>query len=242
MAKRNSVGSMQRNLQSSKNFQPQYGTAQDDDGENGVCAALITFFSYILVFLTLPISIWGCVKVRRRERRLESLTSILRSKYRNERVKDREMFSVLYWEKCLGGTGVRESRHIQAGKTPLGWGEGAGIILHPSLHRYLQVGYKIHINSYRVFAMSHIRCVDLRTGAFDVPPQEILTRDSVSVQPSAICPSLLVCSLGDHLSGRGGLLPGKYHQCLPFKIFAKYSVLHSKVSFLCNTNKTKSSV
>ena len=98
------------------------------------------------------------------------------------------------------------------------------------------------VTSYEVFAMSHVRCVDLRTGAFDVPPQEILTRDSVSVQPSAICPSLLVCSLGDHLSGRGGLLPGKYHQCLPFKIFAKYSVLHSKVSFLCNTNKTKSSV
>ena len=64
MAKRNSVGSMQRNLQSSKNFQPQYGTAQDEDGENGICAALITFASYILVFLTLPISIWGCVKVR----------------------------------------------------------------------------------------------------------------------------------------------------------------------------------
>ena len=63
MAKRNSVGSMQRNIQSSKNFQPQYGTAQDDEGENGVCAALITFASYILVFLTLPISIWGCVKV-----------------------------------------------------------------------------------------------------------------------------------------------------------------------------------
>ena len=63
MAKRNSVGSMQRNLQSSKNFQPQYGTAQDEDGENGICAALITFASYILVFLTLPISIWGCVKV-----------------------------------------------------------------------------------------------------------------------------------------------------------------------------------
>ena len=64
MAKRNSVGSMQRNLQSSKNFQPQYGTAHDEDGENGVCAAIITFASYILVFLTLPISIWGCVKVR----------------------------------------------------------------------------------------------------------------------------------------------------------------------------------
>ena len=65
MAKRNSVGSMQRNLQSShKNFQPQYGTAQDDE-DCGICGTLITFFSYILVFLTLPLSIWGCVKVNK---------------------------------------------------------------------------------------------------------------------------------------------------------------------------------
>ena len=31
--------------------------------ESGVCAALITFFSYVLLLLTLPLSIWGCVKV-----------------------------------------------------------------------------------------------------------------------------------------------------------------------------------
>ena len=31
--------------------------------ENGCCAAVITFFSYVFVFLTLPLSIWGCVKV-----------------------------------------------------------------------------------------------------------------------------------------------------------------------------------
>ena len=29
-------------------------------------------------------------------------------------------------------------------------------------------------------------CVDLRTGAFDVPPQEILTRDSVTVTVDAV--------------------------------------------------------
>ena len=40
--------------------------AGDDDDplkENGCCAAIITFFSYVFVFLTLPLSIWGCVKV-----------------------------------------------------------------------------------------------------------------------------------------------------------------------------------
>ena len=36
MAKRNSVGSMQRNLQSSKNFQPAYGTAVDDEVNIGL--------------------------------------------------------------------------------------------------------------------------------------------------------------------------------------------------------------
>ena len=83
MAKRNSVGSMQRNLQSSKNFQPQYGTAQDEEGENGICAAIITFASYILVFLTLPISIWGCVKVR-------ALSQSFLSEAHEEREKERK--------------------------------------------------------------------------------------------------------------------------------------------------------
>ena len=31
-----------------------------------------------------------------------------------------------------------------------------------------------------------VRCVDLRTGAFDVPPQEILTRDSVTINVDAV--------------------------------------------------------
>jgi len=48
----------------STGFKKNYGTAYDDDNdENGCCAGIITIFSYILVFLTLPISIWGCVKV-----------------------------------------------------------------------------------------------------------------------------------------------------------------------------------
>ena len=116
MAKRNSVGSMQRNLQSSKNFQPQYGTAQDEDGENGVCAALITFASYILVFLTFPISIWGCVKVT------TSFQSFLSG---DEREKER-VLSVTVTEQllCSGSPGVRESRHLQAGQAVGRRGQG----------------------------------------------------------------------------------------------------------------------
>ena len=72
-------------MQASKHFQPVYGTAQDDDVSGylssvdivtvvtvfsmqapscGVCDALITFFSLVLVIITLPLSIWGCVKVQ----------------------------------------------------------------------------------------------------------------------------------------------------------------------------------
>ena len=73
-------------MQASKHFQPVYGTAQDDDVSDivvdivtycydgdlytsiqapscGVCDALITFCSLVLVIITLPLSIWGCVKV-----------------------------------------------------------------------------------------------------------------------------------------------------------------------------------
>ena len=35
-------------------------------------------------------------------------------------------------------------------------------------------------------ALFSSRCVDLRTGAFDVPPQEILTRDSVTINVDAV--------------------------------------------------------
>jgi len=127
MAKRNSVGSMQRNLQSSKNFQPAYGTAVDDE-DCGICGALITFFSYILVIITLPISIWGCVKV------------------------------VQEYERAV---------IFRLGRLKSGGAKGPGLFfILPCIDTY--------------------RCVDLRTGAFDVPPQEILTRDSVTISVDAV--------------------------------------------------------
>merc|ERR1712209_228135 len=61
MAKRNSVGSHDMPRQNA--FRPAYGTAQDSDDDNSCMASLLTFVSYLLVFITLPISIWGCVKV-----------------------------------------------------------------------------------------------------------------------------------------------------------------------------------
>jgi len=47
----------------SATFKPSYGTAYDSDqDENSFIGKIITVLSYILVIITLPISIWGCIK------------------------------------------------------------------------------------------------------------------------------------------------------------------------------------
>jgi len=126
MGKRNSVASdnMERN-----GFKKNYGTAYDDtDDGDGCCAVVITVFSYILVLLTLPISIWGCIKV------------------------------VQEYERAV---------IFRLGRLKSGGAKGPGLFfIIPCIDTY--------------------RCVDLRTGAFDVPPQEILTRDSVTVSVDAV--------------------------------------------------------
>jgi len=126
MAKRNSVGSHDMPRQNA--FRPAYGTAQDSDDDNSCMASIITFVSYLLVFITLPISIWGCVKV------------------------------VQEYERAV---------IFRLGRLRSGGAKGPGLFfVLPCIDAY--------------------RCVDLRTGAFDVPPQEILTRDSVTVSVDAV--------------------------------------------------------
>jgi len=126
MAKRNSVGS--HDMPRQNEFRPAYGTAQDSDDDNSCMASVITFISYLLVFITLPISIWGCVKV------------------------------VQEYERAV---------IFRLGRLRSGGAKGPGLFfVLPCIDAY--------------------RCVDLRTGAFDVPPQEILTRDSVTVSVDAV--------------------------------------------------------
>merc|ERR1712213_181922 len=110
MAKRNSVGSHDMPRQNA--FRPAYGTAQDSDDDNSCMASLLTFVSYLLVFITLPISIWGCVKV------------------------------VQEYERAV---------IFRLGRLRSGGAKGPGLFfVLPCIDTY--------------------RCVDLRTGAFDVPP------------------------------------------------------------------------
>ncbi|XP_023336431.1 band 7 protein AGAP004871 [Eurytemora carolleeae] len=131
----------------SHGFKKNYGTAYDDDSEgDSCCSLLITIFSYILVLLTLPVSIWGCVKV------------------------------VQEYERAV---------IFRLGRLKSGGAKGPGLFfIVPCIDTY--------------------RCVDLRTGAFDVPPQEILTKDSVTVSVDAVVyyqvsnPLAAICNNDDY--------------------------------------------
>ena len=56
------------------------------------------------------------------------------------------------------------------------------------LHRAVKETFSLctQLEIYMMYAIFTCSCVDLRTGAFDVPPQEILTRDSVTVTVDAV--------------------------------------------------------
>ena len=54
------------------------------------------------------------------------------------------------------------------------------------------------------FISNIFRCVDLRTVSYEVPPQEMLSRDSVTVSVDAVCfykisnPLAAVCNVGNY--------------------------------------------
>jgi len=141
MSKRNSVASSDR-----LEFKKNYGTAYDDEDDSSCCAGIVTVLSYIIIFLTLPISIWGCVKV---VQEYERAVIFRLGRLRSGRAKGPGMFFII-----------------------------------PCIDTY--------------------RCVDLRTGAFDVPPQEILTKDSVTVNVDAVVyyqvsnPLAAICNNDDY--------------------------------------------
>lgn len=145
MSKRNSVGSS--SPIANTEFKKNYGTAYDDDDDGDSCCSwVITFFSIIIIILTLPISIWGCIKV---VQEYERAVIFRLGRLRSGRAKGPGMFFII-----------------------------------PCIDTY--------------------RCVDLRTGAFDVPPQEILTKDSVTVSVDAVVyyqvsnPLAAVCNNDDY--------------------------------------------
>jgi len=105
------------------------GQASEDDGSCGsFFSGLLTFLSMILIILTFPISIWGCVKMVQEYQR-----------------------AVIF----------------RLGRVKKGGAVGPGLF-------------------WIIPCIDSIQVVDLRTVSFDVPPQEILTKDSVTVAVDAV--------------------------------------------------------
>ncbi|XP_043081652.1 stomatin [Puntigrus tetrazona] len=103
---------------------------QSDGGEStssGFCGYLLTFFSFFLVFLTFPVSVWFCMKI----------------------VQEYERAVIFRLGRLLGGA------------------KGPGLF-------------------WIIPCVDTFRKVDLRTVSFDIPPQEVLTKDSVTIMVDAV--------------------------------------------------------
>ncbi|XP_015766062.1 PREDICTED: stomatin-4-like [Acropora digitifera] len=103
-------------------------SSQPEGGQLGICGIVLTVLSYILVIVTMPFSLFFCLKV----------------------VQEYERAVIFRLGRILPG-GAR--------------GPGLFFIV-PKIDQYKKV--------------------DLRTVSFDVPPQEALTRDSVTVTVDAV--------------------------------------------------------
>ena len=63
---------------------------------------------------------------------------------------------------------------------------------------------KFSLSFIHLFCIIFFRCVDLRTVSYEVPPQEMLSRDSVTVSVDAVCfykisnPLAAVCNVGNY--------------------------------------------
>ena len=182
MAKRNSVGSVQRNMQSSKNFQPAYGTAQDDDVSPRCCccpSVLLTVHRTAASAVRWSPSSPTCWSSSRCPSPSGAASRWCRS--------TREPSSSDSAASSQAGPRVRACSSSCHASTPTGRylvsSQWHGLQLN---FRYLCINrYCWNIDGYKCNALV-CRCVDLRTGAFDVPPQEILTRDSVTINVDAV--------------------------------------------------------
>jgi erythrocyte band 7 integral membrane protein len=119
------------------------GDNQDEGACSACCGVCLTILSWLLIIITLPLSLFVCLKV------------------------------VTEYERAV---------IFRLGRIRPGGPKGPGIFfVVPCIDQYIKV--------------------DLRTVSFDVPPQEVLTRDSVTVTVDAVVyfrvrnPTMAVCNV-----------------------------------------------
>ncbi|KAK7123689.1 hypothetical protein R3I93_021949 [Phoxinus phoxinus] len=99
----------------------------DQSGNSGFCGYLLSFFSFLIVFLTFPVSVWFCMKI----------------------VQEYERAVIFRLGRLIGGA------------------KGPGLF-------------------WIIPCVDTFRKVDLRTVSFEIPPQEVLTKDSVTIMVDAV--------------------------------------------------------
>ncbi|KAG1943929.1 stomatin [Pimephales promelas] len=99
----------------------------DQSGNSGFCGYLLSFFSFLLVVLTFPVSVWFCMKI----------------------VQEYERAVIFRLGRLIGGA------------------KGPGLF-------------------WIIPCVDTFRKVDLRTVSFEIPPQEVLTKDSVTIMVDAV--------------------------------------------------------
>lgn len=78
-----------------------------------------------------------------------------------------------------------------------------------------------------IFVLLFCRCVDLRTVSYEVPPQEMLSRDSVTVSVDAVCfykisnPLAAVCNVGNYTHSTNLLVATSLRNVLGTKTLAE---------------------
>ena len=127
---------------------PRYGDSADEDSFTGkCCSTFLTIVSVILLFATLPISIFMSIKIIQEYERAVIFRSVEHEGTPNI---------------CKTVTAV-----ARLGRVKKRGASGPGLF-------------------FIIPCIDDCKVVDLRTVSFDVPPQEILTKDSVTVTVDAV--------------------------------------------------------
>ena len=102
---------------------------------------------------------------------------------------------------------------------------------------------KVYCGFYLILLLPSSRCVDLRTVSYEVPPQEMLSRDSVTVSVDAVCfykisnPLAAVCNVGNYTHSTNLLVATSLRNVLGTKVRPVEKKIQTNYVLLCLTSR-----
>ena len=132
---------------------------------------------------------------------------------------------------CKRGNGDNQN-HFYCRPPGSSWQETAGVVVLKTVCCFVQTKTLRNVNIGRQLVCkpliicfpSFSRCVDLRTVSYEVPPQEMLSRDSVTVSVDAVCfykisnPLAAVCNVGNYTHSTNLLVATSLRNVLGTKV------------------------